>query len=369
MGRMKHFRKKLNKRVVNKRVLKVIELCAGIGQTSIALEQACRLLGIKMTIEAFCEIDKYASQAYRALHPNVMKCIEDMKEACFEGMYCDILLATTPCQGFSALGKKDGFKDVEGNESAIIWHTFRLIDELVEKPKLIFFENVKGMISKKNKEDFQIFENELKKRGYTVHYKVLDAQKFNVPQHRERIYIIATLDNVSFDFPKEEILNVFLKDILEEDIDPRFMMAPTMGDQITRTNERGRSVRVHNPKYANVAYTLCTKSRGQNNSNYIFVDDVSRDSVIRFTPNDGGIHDELKKLPMRSLTRIEQGRLMGMRDEDIHKLDFICDTRFSKMMGNGVVIPVVRKVFVNVLKAYVEQYDDFLKKEPKQKVA
>ena len=352
-----------------KRGLKIIELCAGIGLTSLALEQACESLGIKMTIEAFCEINKIAMQAYNVLHPNVIKWIEDMRNACFKGRYCDVLIATTPCQGFSALGKKDGFEEVEGNESAIIWHTFRIIDELVAKPKIIFFENVKGMISKKNKKDFEIFESELKKRGYSVHYKVLDAQKFNVPQHRERIYIVAVLDNISFDFPKEEILNVFLKDILEKDIDPRFMMAPTMGDQITGANGRGRSVRVHNPGYANVAYTLTTKSRGQNNNNYIFVEDVSRDSVVRFTPKNGVSLDELKRLPIRSLTRLEQGRLMGMSDEDIHKLDFICDTQFSKLMGNGIVIPVVEKIFVNVLKAYMEQCDDFGGNESIKKIA
>lgn len=366
MVNLNYFKNNIKKKT---RALKVIELCAGIGQTSIALELACKLLGIEMTIEAFCEIDKYAKKAYRVLHPRAIEWIEDMREACFKGRYCDILLATTPCQGFSALGKKDGFKEVEGNESAIIWHTFRLLDELEKKPKIIFFENVKGMISKSNKEDFQIFESELKKRGYTINYKVLDAQKYNVPQHRERIYIVATLDDVSFDFPKEEILNVVLKDILEKDFEPRFMMAPTMGNQITNTNNRGRSVRVHNPSYANVAYTLTTKSRGQNNNNYIFVDDVSRDCLIRFTPKNSEMLEELKNVPIRTLTRLEQGRLMGMRDEDIRKLDFICDTRFSKMMGNGVVIPVVEKIFVNVLKAYVEQYDDFLEKEQEYKVA
>lgn len=88
--------------------LQVIELCAGIGQTSIALQQACEDLGIKLVIKAFCEIDKFATQGYRALHPNVLEWIEDMTKASFKGRYCDVLLATTPCQGFSLLGKEMG---------------------------------------------------------------------------------------------------------------------------------------------------------------------------------------------------------------------------------------------------------------------
>ena len=348
--------------------LQVIELCAGIGQTSIALQQACEDLGIKLVIKAFCEIDKFATQGYRALHPNVLEWIEDMTKASFKGRYCDVLLATTPCQGFSLLGKRDGFKKVKGNDSAIIWHTFRLLDELEEKPKIIFFENVKGMVCKNNQKDFQIFVNELKKRGYKVQYKVLDAQDYGVPQHRERVYIVATLDDVEFDFPTKEVLKVFLKDILEKDVSSKYR-EPNIENLINGSNGRNRSVRVHNPSYAKVAYTLTTRSRGQDTNNYVYVDDVSSDKVIRFTPKNSVSLDKLKKYPTRSLTRLEQGKLMGMSEEDIHKLDFISDSQFSKQMGNGVVIPVVKKIFVNVLKAYMEQYEDFLKEEKERKIA
>ena len=357
---------RLNKRKRGR--LRVIELCAGIGQTSIALKNACKKVGVEMIIEAFCEIDKFATQGYRALHPGVMEWLSDMTKVSFKGRYCDVLLATTPCTGFSELGKKDGFKNVEGNASAIIWHTFRLIDELEQKPKIIFFENVKAMIGKRNREDFKIFEMELQKRGYKVRYKVLNAQHYGVPQHRERIYIVATLDDVEFDFPKKEVLKTFLRDILEKDVEPKYLMK-SMEDKINRTNGRNYSVRVHNPSYADVAFTLTTKSRGQNHNNFLYLDDVSSDSLIRFTSKTNASLDEYKKFPIRSLTRLEQGRLMGMSDEDIHKLDFISDTQFSKQMGNGIVIPVVEKIFVNVLEAYLEQYDDFLAKEATREIA
>ena len=349
--------------------LKVIELCAGIGQTSLAVKKACKRFGIDMVIDTFCEIDKFATQGYKALHSDVMEWVEDMTKASFEGKYCDILLATTPCQGFSFLGKKGGFKLVAGNDSAIIWHTFRLIDELEHKPKIIFFENVKGMISPKNKKDFRIFLNELQKRGYKVHYKVLDAQDYvQIPQHRERIYIVATLADITFDFAEKEVLKVFLKDILEKDVEPKYLMK-SMESKINSTNGRNYSIRVHNPSHSKVAFTLTTKSRGQSNNNYVYLDDVSSDSLIRFTPKTNAALTRYKKYPIRSLTRIEQGRLMGMSDEDVHKLDFISDTQFSKQMGNGVVIPLVEKIFVNVLKAYMEQCDDFLAPDSTGKIA
>lgn len=358
----------MNNQQETRKELQVIELCAGIGQTSLALQQACEALGIKLVIKAFCEIDKFATQGYRALHPNVIEWIEDMTKASFKGRYCDVLLATTPCQGFSLLGKRDGFKKVKGNDSAIIWHTFRLLDELGKKPKIIFFENVKGMVCKKNQKDFQIFVNELEKRGYKVQYKVLDAQDYGVPQHRERVYIVATLDDVEFDFPTKEVLKMFLKDVLEKDVSSKYK-EPNIENLINGSNRRNRSVRVHNPSYAKVAYTLTTRSRGQDTNNYVYMDDVSSDKVIRFTPKNSVSLDKLKRYPIRSLTRLEQGKLMGMNEEDIHKLDFISDSQFSKQMGNGVVIPVVKKIFINVLKAYMEQYDDFLQEKQERKIA
>lgn len=341
----------MSKKKVNKS-LEVIELCAGIGQTSLGLKQACDKLGIDMTINAFCEIDEQASKAYLALHEGNIPNLRDITKASFKGMRCDVLLATTPCTNISRIGNRKGFKEGSDTSSAIVWHVFRIIDELEEKPKVIFFENVSAMVDANNRDDFNSLKRRLEAMGYKVRYKVLDAQDFSISQHRERLFIVCTLKSsycdCDFDFPKKEVLNVFLKDILEDNPSPKYLM-PTIGNQILKANARGYSFRVHNPSRAKVAYTLTTKSRGQNSNNYVFVDDVSSDEVVKFTPKSN--NKELVYRPIRSFTRLEMGRLMGMKDEDIHKLDFICDTQFSKQMGNGVVVGVIEKIFVNVLEA------------------
>ena len=344
MNSNKKIAKKLNMK------LEVIELCSGIGQTSIGLKNACDKLEVDMKINAFCEIDEQASMAYRALHNGDIPNLKDITKASFKGMRCDILLATTPCTNISRIGNRKGFKEGSDTSSAIVWSVFRIIDELEEKPKVIFFENVSAMVDANNLDDFNSLKRRLEARGYTVRYKVLDAQDYGVPQHRERVYIVCTLKTsyCDFEFPQGEPLKVFLKDILEVKPAPKYLM-PTIAHQIIGANERGYSYRVHNPSYSKVAYTLTTKSRGQNNNNYVFVDDVSSDEIVRFSPRSN--NKELVYRPIRSFTRLEMGRLMGMTDEDIHKLDFICDTQFSKMMGNGIVINVVEKIFTNVLKA------------------
>ena len=336
--------KKFNKKI------EVIELCAGIGQTSIGLRNACDRLGIHMKINAFCEIDEQASRAYIALHDGNIPNLKDITKASFKDMRCDILLATTPCTNISRIGNRKGFKENSDTASAIVWSVFRIIDELKEKPKIIFFENVSAMVDANNRDDFNTFKSRLEAIGYKVRYKVLDAQDFGIPQHRERVCIVCTLTTscCDFDFPKGEPLKVFLKDILEKNPLPKYLM-PTIAHQIDDARRRGYTFRVFNPRKAKVAYTLTTKSRGQSNNNYVFVDNVNCDEVVRFTKNN--LFDNYKYLSIRSLTRLEQGRLMGMSDEDIHKLDFVSDTQFSKQMGNGIVINVVEKIFINVLKA------------------
>lgn len=337
--------------------LEVIELCSGIGQTSLGLKRACDKLGIDMKINAFCEIDEQASKAYRALHDGDIPNLKDITKASFKGMSCDILLATTPCTNISRIGNRKGFKENSDTSSAIVWSVFRIIDELKEKPKVIFFENVSAMLDVNNREDFNSLKKRLEARGYDVRYKILDAQNYGVPQKRKRIYIVCTLTTTycNFDFPTSEKLEVFLKDILEENPSPKYLM-PTIANQIEGAKRRGYTYRVLNPSKAKVAFTLTTKSRGQSNNNYLFVDDVDCDEVVRF--NKKNEYDDYKYLKIRSLTRLEQGRLMGMDDEDIHKLDFISDTQFSKQMGNGVVIDVVEKIFFNLLGAMYKVEDE-----------
>lgn len=125
----------------------VLELCSGIGMTSIALENACKDLGIQTNIVAFSEIDKKAIEGYHLLHGNVPN-LGDVTKASFRGLRCDVLLFTSPCTSLSFAGKKDGFEEGSNTASSIIWHVRRVINELDKKPPIIFFENVKAMVSK-----------------------------------------------------------------------------------------------------------------------------------------------------------------------------------------------------------------------------
>tara|TARA_X000000368_G_scaffold414481_1_gene404414 strand:- start:3739 stop:4557 length:819 start_codon:yes stop_codon:yes gene_type:complete len=124
----------------------------------------------------------------------------------------DLLTGGVPCQSFSQAGLRKGLEDSRGDLM------LKFIDILnLVKPKLFMIENVKGLLTHNNGETIKkiiatINENDL----YNITYKCLDASKYDVPQKRERVFIVGVLKslNRSFEFPKESINKKILKDVL-----------------------------------------------------------------------------------------------------------------------------------------------------------
>ena len=346
---------KKSRRVKRGRTITVLDFCSGGGMTALAIKRAAKRLGVRVKIIAYAEIDKFACQAYEELHGSNVPNMGDITVASYEGMEADIIIMTFPCTDISLAGKQDGLTEGSNTASSIVWEIVRMLEEMSEKPKMIFFENVSALLSAKFRPEFEKLKNFLEEQGYRVDYEKLDAQDYNVPQHRERVYIVASLaeQEVPFEFPEKEPLEIELKDILENEPDERYFLKD-VEHKINITNNRGYSFRVHNPGNAHTAFTLTTRAGYQSNSNYIFGRDVSEDCCIRFTPKNSVDLDRYKKEPVRMLTRLEMGRIMGMTDEEIHKLDFLSLTQFAKIMGNGIVIPVVEKIFYNYLAAWLK---------------
>lgn len=130
----------------------------------------------------------------------------------------DVLCAGFPCQAFSIAGYQKGFADTRGTlffdiEQVIVKH----------KPKVVFLENVKNLVSHDNGNTFKIIIDTLEnKHGYKVFHKVLNSMKHgNVPQNRERIFIVAfdpkQVENYDkFTFPDEIKLTKTIHDFLEK---------------------------------------------------------------------------------------------------------------------------------------------------------
>ena len=160
---------------------KFIDLCAGIGGFRFALEK----FGGKCVLSS--EIDDKTNSLYGLIHKdsNVQKDLFDININTVETF--DVLCAGFPCQPFSSSGKQGGFKDPRGN---VFFGILKFIKE--KKPKIIFLENVKNLLSHDTGKTLNTIVNLLIEEGYSVTYEVLNNKNFDSPQNRERLYIIGT---------------------------------------------------------------------------------------------------------------------------------------------------------------------------------
>ena len=352
--------KLLEKEEVRKEI-SIIDICSGIGMSELAMKRAINVLNdkyitnLQLNIEAICEIDEKAAKAFQKMHGLVVN-LEDVTKTSFKGKYCTILSFTFPCTSLSSLGKRLGLSLGSGSASSIIWELPRILGELKALPRLIFMENVKNLVTnKKYRKDFDKLVAYLESLGYKVFFQVMNSKDYGVPQNRERVFIFASLDLDSFEFPKPIPLSYELKDILEKEVDEKYYLKSLKDFFITHSMETNYTFRVHNPSYASIAHTITTKSGSRISDNFIFEKDVSSDSEIRFKENRLGnlSLEELKSMRIRKLTRKEVMLLMGFNEDEISILGDFSDTQIFKIMGNGIVIPTLALVFEKYFEEWI----------------
>ena len=175
--------------------IKFIDLFAGIGGMRLAFES----VGAECVFTS--EWDKYAQQTYKANFGekpfgDITLIAEDQIPK------FDVLLAGFPCQPFSSIGKREGFK--HETQGTLFYDVARIID--FHKPRAFLLENVAGLLTHDDGRTFTTIINVLTNLGYRLEYKILDSSDYGVPQKRERIYIVGfnkkKVKPADFDFPK-----------------------------------------------------------------------------------------------------------------------------------------------------------------------
>lgn len=195
--------------------LKVIELFAGIGAYSKALDR----LNVNYEVVSAIEKDKKTIKSYNVIHNSNYQVtdITTLDERSLPD--CDMICYSPPCQAFSNAGKQLGFEDKRG---ILFFDALRIIKE--KKPKYCIMENVKGLTQKKFKNEFKEMLNSLEEAGYVNYKQILNAKNHGIPQNRERIFIISIRKDViqKFNFPKEFDNGLRLRDLLEPDVDEKY---------------------------------------------------------------------------------------------------------------------------------------------------
>lgn len=192
-------------------MLKCASFFAGVGGIDIGFENA-KLFDVVYANE----LDPYPVKTYE-LNSNIKVDCRDIHEVKSEEIPdFDVMLAGFPCQAFSVAGYRKGFDDEKGR-GTLFFELVRIFRE--KKPQIIFLENVKNLVGHDNGNTFAVILEELQKENYHVKFAVLNAMEYgNIPQNRERIYIVAFKDvelYKSFEFPLPVPLKKKLSDIID----------------------------------------------------------------------------------------------------------------------------------------------------------
>lgn len=251
----------------------------------------------------------------------------------------DIMLGGFPCQAFSIAGYRQGFDDEKGRGS-LFFELIRIMK--VKKPKVVFLENVKNLVSHDDGNTFRVILETLESCGYHVKYQVLNAKDFgNIPQNRERIYIVAFRNKKlyqKFEFPSPIELTTKLEDMIdfETKIDKKFYYSKDnccFFDQLKAeinqpsTIYQWRRVYVRQNK-SGVCPTL-TANMGMGGHNVPLI---------------------LAKNGIRKLTPHECFNLQGFPFDYKLPADMAM-THLYKQAGNSVVVSVIHRIAQNIYEA------------------
>ncbi len=305
---------------------KFIDLFAGIGGIRLGFES----IGGDCVFSS--EWDKFACKTYEANHGEAPN--GDITQIAAKDVpNHQLLLAGFPCQPFSHAGLKKGFDDTRGT---LFFDISRILEE--KKPDVVLLENVKGFATHDKGNTFAVVRRVLEDLNYSVHWKVLNAKDFGVPQNRERIYIVGIQRDLdaadSFAFPEPPRSPVKLGDILEKNPDPKY----TLSDRLWQGHQR--RLEEHKAKGNGFGFSLFNES-----STY-----TSTISARYYKDGSEILVSQPGKNP-RKLTPREAARLQGFPETFIIP---VSDVQAYKQFGNSVAVPVIRAV-AKQLEPYLKQ--------------
>jgi len=303
-------------------MLKVIDLCAGTGAFTYAFES---------TGKAECvfanDMEKTSKEIYdiNFKHKLTLSDIHSIKVEDIPAH--DILTGGFPCNPYSIAGKRLGFEDERSN---VFWKIMEILD--FHKPQFVVLENVKNLVTHDNKKTFETIKKNLTDRGYHIHFKILNTSTITeVPQHRERIYIIGfkskeLYDKFSLDFQKKEKTKI-----------------TTMLDETINPDNSKKYYYTESSSTWGLVKDAVIKKDTVYQYRRVYVRENKSDECPTLTANMGSSGHNvpliLDNYGIRKLTPRECFNFQGF--PATFKLPKVADSHLYKLAGNAVSIPVV----------------------------
>lgn len=311
---------------------RVLSLFSGVGGIDLGFENTGKFETILAN-----EIDSHAAVTY-SLNFNNQLIEEDIREVGAKSLPdFDVLLSGFPCQAFSIAGYQKGFEDDRGD---LFFETLRIIKE--KRPRVIFLENVKNLVSHDNGNTFKVIQEALRYHGYYIKYKVMNAKDYgNIPQNRERIYIVG-FDNyddyINFAFPEVVSLETSLSDIID--------FTSKLDESYYYTAEKHHYYSILKEQI------ISQKSIYQWRRKYVRENKTGVIPTLTANMGTGGNNVPLilSDFGIRKLTPRECFNAQGF-PEDFILPDNMALSHLYKQAGNSVVVPVIERIANNIADA------------------
>lgn len=300
--------------------IKQLDLFSGIGGFRLAAERAASSLNIPFKSVGFSEIDRFATQAYKAFfNTTEEEEIGDIMSFCKDTMQIEalpdfnLLTGGFPCQPFSMMGAKKGFDD---NRGGLFFEILKIID--IKKPDIVLLENVKNIKTHDNGKTLCRICKLLGEHGYpSVTYDVFNTSEFGIPQTRNRVYILALRSKPKdFTFSGESVKDHYnmlksknvneynnVLDILEADVDEKYYLSerikPTIlangGGNFISKSEINKIIarplvatmgKMHRACQDNYYSEIFIKTRGNKNDSSEPFESLVKKRIRKLTPNE-----------------------------------------------------------------------------------
>ena len=256
----------------------------------------------------------------------------------------DILTGGFPCQPFSSIGKRQGFK--HPTQGTLFFDVVRILKE--KKPRAFLLENVPGLKTHDNGNTFKVIKETLRNElGYSLFTKVMNASNHGVPQQRKRIYMVGFSKDltkgrpIKFHFPKKEKNKIGIGKFIEKNpIDRKYSITKHLQDVYMFKVDDGRPQLVDQKSDFPVKTLVATYHK-----------------IQRLT----GTFVKDGETGMRLLSENECKSIMGFDVyEKLYNKKFVLPVSRTQMyhqLGNSVAIPVVQKIAKNIIKCLNELTD------------
>lgn len=307
-----------------------IDLFSGLGGFRIALQS----LGGECLLS--CDIDRYVRETYKlnfGAYP-----YGDISKIPIKNIpNHDILCAGFPCQPFSIAGKRLGFEDARGT---LFFEILKIVH--ARKPKVLFLENVSGIVNHNSGNTLRVILDLVAGLGYSVTWKTMNTLDYGIPQNRNRWYCIAIRNDIlrgnPFKFPDKCNLNFTLNDIIYNNVNPIYNISDISKKNILLHMDNFKNTKKYNKDNILIANEI-RPSRC-----HFRCDGIS--PCLTAKMGTGGNNIPVVVNSFRKFTEVECLKLMGFPNwyEVPHSM------QSYKQIGNSVVIPIIKKIASNILK-------------------